>query len=247
MSWINITDYCALEIAGSIEAKAHATNATANFIQRLGKNAEIKAQRLYGIRETPTVLYAITNRVAIEGKKIGAVTQVADKSYALSKIVWETQADKEPTLSGTARQVENDAETTNYFAVPEFEITPEWIAQIPAFKFADEAEATPAFELPTADENDEPTNVDCELQKTRTEIWGFIRTNDITGDALAHDVTAAQITIDIRIAQYGNQKPTIVPGANWLIAAPLKLINNANEMPAWECRICRALERTNAQ
>lgn len=245
MSWENKQDYCECEIEGKLLVKTANLNRQGQYLEKHGALGSYKAKKAFGETANPANTYTIEAKFAFEDGKLGNVQTVDGKCYALETVKWSTGADQEPTFEATAHQVEDGAQTTNYFAIPEFELSPDHIAQIPAFKFGD-ADAVPAFSLPAGTQQ-EPKNVGCELTKCDGEVSCSVKTNDKNGYPYAHDVTNGHIVLQITIGQYGEQTPEITPAAGWEISSPLTVDDPDSDMPTWSGSLTYSLlEKTMA-
>lgn len=245
MSWENKQDYCGLAIKDSLSVKSATEGRTAQYLEKHGRLGDYKATKVFGNRASPSNSYTVEAEATITEKKLGDITTVEQKKYMLHAIRFTTGADAEPTFEGSAAQVEDSAELRNYFEVPEFKISPDHVAQIPAFKFAGRDEFVPAFSLPAGTQND-TTNVGVELTQVSGEISASPKTNDRNGDPKAHDVTNGHIVLQLTFGQYGEQTPTITPAEGWDMSAPKTVDDPDSDMPTWTCTLSRPLPKTMA-
>ena len=242
MSWENKQDYCDLDIEGKISAKGANEGRTAQYLEKHGRLGDYKATKVFGNRANPTVSYNIEGDATISGKKLGGIKTVEQLKYMLTAIKWTNGGDVEPTLEGSAMQVEPGAVLRNYFVVPDFKISPDHVAQIPEFKWADDGDFVPAFSLP-AGTTQAPTNVAVELTAVSGEISCSGKTNDKNGDPKAHDVTNGHIVLQLTFGQYGEQTPTIVPAEGWDMSAPKTVDDPDSDLPTWTCTLSHPLEK----
>lgn len=245
MSWENKQDYCGLAIKDALSVKSAKEGRTAQYLEKHGRLGDYKATKVFGNRASPSNSYTVEAEATITEKKLGDITTVEQKKYMLHAIRFTTGADAEPTFEGSAAQVEDSAELRNYFEVPEFKISPDHVAQIPAFKFAGSDEFVPAFSLP-AETQKAPTNVGVELTQVSGEISASPKTNDKNGDPKAHDVTNGHIVLQLTFGQYGEQTPTITPAEGWDMSAPKTVDDPDSDMPTWTCTLSRPLPKTMA-
>ena len=243
MSWETKQDYCGLAIADTLLVKSATEGRTAQYLEKHGRLGDYKATKVFGNRASPSNSYTVADEATVTGKKLGQVQTVDEKKYMLESVRFSTGADAEPTFEGSAQQVEDDAVLRNYFAIPDFKISPDHVAQIPAFKW--DSEYVPAFSLPAGTEQS-PTNVAVELTAVSVEISCSGKTNDKNGDPKAHDVTNGHIVLQLTIGQYGEQTPTISPAAGWDMSAPKTVDDPDSDMPTWTCTLTHPLEKTMA-
>ena len=242
MSWEAKQDYCGLAIANSLSVKSANEGRTAQYLEKHGRLGDYKATKVFGNRASPTNSYTVEAEATITGKNLGDVTTVEQKKYMLHSIRFTTGADAEPTFEGSSAQVEDGAELRNYFEVPAFKISPDHVAQIPAFKWSDDGEFVPAFSLPEGTQQT-PTNVGVELTQVSGEISASPKTNDRNGDPKAHDVTNGHVVLQLTLGQYGVQPPTITPGDGWDMSAPTTVDDPDSDMPTWTCTLSRPLAK----
>ena len=250
MSWESKTDYCGL--TGEhvpLSVKSANLNETGQYLEKHGRLGDYAATKPFGVRAAPQNTYTVEGEVTIEGAALGTVNEADDKRYALASISWSTGADEEPTLSATAAEVEEEGATTNTFAVPEFSISPDHVAQIPSFTFpasgSGTASSVAAFSLPTGT-TQAPKNVGCELLQCSGEISCSVKTNDKNGSPKAHDVTNGHIVLNITIGQYGEQAPEVAPGSGWDISSPLTCEDPDSDMPTWKMTLTHPLAKSMA-
>ena len=241
MSWETKEDHCGLEIEDKLPVKSANTNTTGQYLEKHGRLGSYVATKAFGVRDEPSNTYTVADSFTLQGAKLGAVNDETGKPYALERIKFSTGADQEPTFDATAQQVEDNASLGNYFAVPEFSLTPDHVAQIPSFKFpvpqGQTATSVAAFAL---------TGTGCELTKCDGEISCSVKTNDKTGLPKAHDVTNGHIVLSLTIGQYGDTVPTVAPATGWDISSPLTCDDPDSDMPTWTMSLTHPLEKTMA-
>ena len=246
MSWESKQDYCGLAIANALSVKSATEGRTAQYLEKHGRLGDYKATKVFGNRASPSNSYTVEDEVAITGKKLGQVQTVETIPYQLTSVKWSTGADAEPTVEGSSEQIETGGTLRNYFAIPDFKISPDHVAQIPEFKWGATGEYIPAFSLPAGTEQ-APTNVAVELTHVSVEISCSGKTNDKNGDPKSHDVTNGHIVIQLTLGQYGEQTPTITPGEGWDMSAPKTVDDPDSDMPTWTCTLSHPLEKVMHQ
>jgi len=244
MSWESKTDYCDLAVANKLLVKSANTNTTSQYLEKHGANGAYKKTKVFGTRSAPSNTYAVVDTVTFTSKKLGGKKSVAgeNKTYALEKLSWSTGADQEPTVDASAQEVKYAASptTTRYFAIPEFSISPDQVAQIPSFKFpvsSGTPTAVPAFTL---------SGTDCELTACGGEISCKVGTNDKNGEPQYNDVTNGHVVVNVTIAQYGTTAPTLTAGSGWDVSSALTCDDPDSDMPTWTATLTHPLEKTMA-
>ena len=255
MSWESKTDYCglAIDVEGgngqsanhSLPVKSANEGRQSKYLEKHGRLGDYKATKVFGNRASPSNSYTVAGEVTITGKALGTVSTVDTKKYALESVKWSTGADAEPTFEASAQQVADTGATRNTFVIPEFKISHDHVAQIPAFKWASDGDFVPAFSLPEGTQN-AAKNVGVELTQVSGEISCSVKTNDKNGDPKAHDVTNGHIVLKLTLGQYGTGKPELTPAAGWDLSAPLTCEDPDSDMPTWTCTISHPLEKTMA-
>lgn len=246
MSWESKPDYCGLAIADALSVKSANEGRTAQYLEKHGRNGDYKATKVFGNRASPSNAYTVEAEATITGKKLGQVQTVEHTTYQLTALRWSTGADAEPTVEGSAEQIETGGTLRNHFVIPDFKISPDHVAQIPAFKWLASGDYVPAFSLPTGT-TEAQTNVGVELTAVSGEASCSGKTNDKNGDPKAHDVTNGHIVIQLTLGQYGNQTPEIVPGDGWDMSAPKTVDDPDSDMPTWTCTLSHPLEKVMQQ
>lgn len=259
MSWESKPDYCGLAIDTdgnngqganhSLPVKSATEGRQSQYLEKHGRLGDYKATKVFGNRASPSNSYTVAGEVTITGKALGTVNTVDTKKYALESVKWSTGADSEPTFEASAQQVADTGATRNTFVIPEFKISPDHVAQIPAFKFpvasGQTAEFVPAFSLPEGTAQ-AAKNVGVELTQVNGEITCSVKTNDKNGDPKAHDVTNGHIVLNVTLGQYGTDKPELTPGDGWDLSAALTCEDPDSDMPTWTCTLTHPLEKTMA-
>lgn len=253
MSWEAKTDYCGLAIDTegsngqganhSLPVKSANEGRQSQYLEKHGRLGDYKATKVFGNRASPSNSYTVAGEVTITGKALGTVTTVDTKKFALASVKWSTGADAEPTFEASAQQVADDGATRNTFVIPEFKVSHDHVAQIPAFKWNSEGDFVPAFSLPEGTQQ-AAKNVGVELTQVSGEISCSVKTNDKNGDPKAHDVTNGHIVVNVTLGQYGTNKPELTPGDGWDLSAALTCEDPDSDMPTWTCTLTHPLEKT---
>ena len=256
MSWEAKTDYCGLAIDTegsngqganhSLPVKSANEGRQSQYLEKHGRLGDYKATKVFGNRASPSNSYTVAGEVTITGKALGTVSTVDTKKFALESVKWSTGADAEPTFEASAQQVADDGATRNTFVIPEFKVSPDHVAQIPAFKWASDGDFVPAFSLPEGTQQ-AAKNVGVELTQVSGEISCSVKTNDKNGDPKAHDVTNGHIVLQLTLGQYGEQKPELTPADGWDVSAPLTCDDPDSDMPTWTATLTHPLEKTMAE
>lgn len=227
MSWIKKSDYCGFSSQSMLSLKSVTSNTTGQYLEKAGHNGDIAATKAFGETSAPSCEYTIVSAGTLSNVKLGAITTVDGKAYALESIHYENGADSEPAFTATARQVENGAATENYFTVPALAVDTDEIA----------APILSAFTL---------SGSGCELVKCSADISCSVKVHTVAGDPVASDVTMGHIQVQATIGQYGDTAPTVTPGTDWDVSSPLTCSDPDADMPSWTVTLSKPLEKTVA-
>lgn len=227
MSWETKVDYTNLAIANKLICKSSNMGRSGQYLEKTGAHGNIAATKAFGIVDSPTNDFTIAKPCTLTGVKLGDVKTVDSKKYMLESFHYERTAGAEPTFNSTCKQVEDDAETESYFEVPDIELSPDEIA-----------------ELPTSIATLGGTN--CEFTKVAWDVMCTVGTSDINGYPVASDVSLGKIEISLTIGQYGTAVPTITPATNsgWEVSSPLTTSDPDSDMPEWTCKLTKVLTKT---
>lgn len=230
MSWDSKTDYCGLAVANKIVIKSSNENRSGQYLERAGGSGAICATKPYGSLAAPSCEYAIqaANSFAAGAIKLGAVTTVDAKRYALRSFHYENGADQEPVFSGTAQEIEATTDgTTRTFDMIEFAVSP------------DEAAAIVASAATLGGSG-------CELIKCALDASCSVKTHTVNGTPVASDITMGKVTVQLTILQTSTTAPDVTAGSGWDISSPLTCEDPDADLPTWTCALSKPLAYTSA-
>ncbi len=238
MSWDKKEDYCGLAVEDKLICKASNQNRGLQTLEKNGRLGQIAATRYFADVGAPSCDYTVASALEFKDLRLGAVTAVDGRNYALQSISVKTSAGAEPTFSATSQQVEDTAAkaTANTFAVPEFSLSPDEVAQ---FLFN-------AFTLADDVEEGEAATATCELTECGAEISCTVGTSKVNGYPVASDVTGGKVVVSLTIGQYGTAKPKVSPADGWKLSSALTCSDPDSDMPTWTCALTKPLAKTMA-
>lgn len=228
MSWNSKTDYCGLAVEGKIIIKSATQNKSGQYLEKLGKSGAICATKPFGEASAPSCDYAIkgAKSFAAGDIKLGAVTTVDGKRYALASVRYESGADVEPTFTGTAQEIEATSDgTQRTFDVPAFAVSPDEAAEI-------------VMSAATVG------GTGCELTRCTMEASANVKPHTVNGVIVSSDVTAGHVVVSLEILQSGDTEPTVTAGSGWDISSPLTNTDPDAEFPTWSCELTKPLSYT---
>ena len=182
---------------------------------------------VYGEKEEPSDEIELTGdwTIAADTIKLGGVSTVDTKKYALSELSIETTAGELPSISASGKQVQSSAVTTRYYAVPAVTIKNDETAQI----------LWEAFTL---------TGEGCHLQSAKYKVTSEIPTKDKNAFPLAFGVSEGVIECEIEVIQCGTTAPTIAAGTGWHISSNPTADNPDSDCPTWSATLRKYLTKT---
>lgn len=230
MSWETKTDYAGLAVANTVIIKSSNENRSGQYLERAGQSGAIVATKAFGVLATPSCDYAIqAAKTYSEGDiKLGAVTTVGGKRYALQSIHYENGADQEPVFSATAQEIEASSDgTTRTFDMVGFSISP------------DEAAAMLASAATVG-------GTGCELTKCAIDGSCNVKPHTVNGTPVASDATMGKAVVSLTILQTSTTTPTVTPGTGWELSSPLTCEDPDADLPVWTCALTKPLTYTAA-
>jgi hypothetical protein len=230
MSWESKTDYCGLAVANKLEIKSSSMNRSGQYLEKAGQSGAIAATKAYGIVDAPSCEYVVKaeNAFAAGAIKLGAVTTIDNKRYALARFTYSNGADQEPTFSGTAQEIESTTDgTTRTFDCPAFSISPDESAEM----------LMSAATL---------SGSGCELTKCTLTCSANVKNHTKNGTPVASDVTMGKATVEVEILQTSTTAPTLAAGTGWDISSPLTCDDPDADFPTWKATLSKPLAYTQA-
>lgn len=230
MSWETKTDYCGLAVANKIVIKSSTMNRSGQYLEKPGKSGAIVATKAFGTLDAPSCEYAIqaAHSFTAGAIKIGQITTVDGKRYALQSLHYENGAGIEPVFSATAQQIESTSDgTTRTMDVPAFSISPDEAAEM-------------VMSAATVG------GTGCELTKVTLDVSANVNNHTVKGVPVASDVTQGRATVQVEILQTSSTEPTLTAGTGWDISEPLTCNDPDADLPTWTAKLSKPLAYTQA-
>ncbi len=182
---------------------------------------------VYGEKEEPSDEIELVGdwSISADTVKLGGVTTVDSKKFALAEIDIETTAGELPSITASGKQVQNDASTVRYYALPAVTIKNDETAQV----------LWEAFTL---------SGTGCHLQSAKYKAVATIPTKDKNAFPLAFGVAEGAIECEIEVIQCGDTEPTITAGTGWHISDNPKSDNPDSDCPTWSATLRYYLTKT---
>ena len=201
--------------------------ASNEYNEYTGQDGAFVDEIAYGDKMEPSNDLELTGDWAIAdgAVKLGGVTTIDTKKFALGELSIETTAGELPKISASGKQVQSGATTTRYFAIPAATVKNDESAQI----------LWGAFEL---------SGSGCHLQSAKYKASAELPTADKDGFPLAFGVAKGAIECQIEVTQCGTTAPTLTAGENWHVSQKLKCSNPDSDCPTWTATLRRHLTLT---
>lgn len=202
---------------------------SATTLESKGQDGAYVACEVFGTKLAPSCDYKMKGRWVIASgseKKLGKVTEVDDKSFALIELSISTSNSSIPEISAKGNQVEDGATDGCYFIIPAFTLEKKSHAQI----------LWTAFTL---------TGTGCHLQTANYTASATLVPSEKNGSVLAFDVVEGKIEAEVEILQVGETAPTLTAGAGWYITDPLSRANQDSVNPTWKAKLVKHLEKAS--
>lgn len=182
---------------------------------------------VYGVKEEPSDELELTGDWSItsEAIKLGGVTTIDAKKFALGELSIETTAGELPTINASGKQVQADATTARYYALPATTVKNDETAQV----------LWSAFTV---------SGSNCHVQSAKYTASANIPTKDKNAFPLAFGVAEGVIECEIEVIQCGNTEPTVTAGEGWHISDNPKSDNPDSDCPTWTATLRYYLTKT---
>ena len=200
---------------------------SATTLEAKGQDGAFVACQVFGEKMAPSCDYKMKGAWTIapgSEKKLGKVTEVDGKSFALIELAISTSNSDIPTISAKGNQVEDNAADGRTFKIPAFDLAKKAHAQI----------LWNAFTL---------TGAGCHLQSANYTASAALVQAEKDGVPLAFDVAEGKIEAEVEILQVGETEPILEAGEGWYITDPLSCANADSNNPTWKAKLVKHLEK----
>lgn len=220
-------DHYGLTTNAPLVVIANDNGASNEYNEYHGQNGSYVDHIVYGEKEAPSDELEMTGdwTISADTIKLGGVTTVDSKKFALGEVSIETTAGELPAVSVNGKQVQNDAVTTRYYAIPAATVKNDETAQVlwEAFTLSGEG---------------------CHLQSAKYKASANIPTKDRNAFPLAFGVSEGVIECEVEIIQCGNAEPVLSAGTGWHVSDLPKSDNPDSDCPTWSATLRSYLTKT---
>ena len=206
------TDSSGLVITSSTE------NKSATVVQAQDSKGDVIAQEIVGQTSAPSCTYVVKKDATLTGQKLGN----AAGGYVISSIAIATGAGTPPGITVTGESVPASTHTDCYYDTPACKVDVCHHAQI----------LFSAFTL---------TGNGCHLTSANYTISGNLTKATKDGETVAYDIADGKIEVQVEIVQTGTVAPTLTPGGDFVITAPLTKTEGDAAYPTFSATLTKHL------
>lgn len=226
MAFIAKPDYFnfATSHSSSLSLKSSSLNKSASVAEATDDKGDVVADEVFGEQAAPSVIYELIAALTLSSIKLGAISTVAGKAYALSSVSAKTAPAAVPQLECSGEQVEDGATTANSTTIA----LPEIVLQM----WHDAQNVGSAFTL---------SGSGCHLNGCDFTAKCDITKATANGVIVAHDVQNGRIEVSVTIVQTGSTTPTLAASSGYEITSPLTTDNPDEDFPTWTATLTKYL------
>ena len=230
MAFIAKPDYFGLatSISGSLTLKSSTLNKSASVAEATDEKGDVVADEVFGEQAAPSVVYELKADLDLDDIKLGAITTVDSKPYALTSVSFNTAPGGVPEIQCSGEQVETGATTANSTTIELPEIT--------LLKWHDAQILGSAFAL---------SGTGCYLNGCNYSAKCDLTKATVDGNCVAHDVQNGRIEVQVTVVQTGSTSPTITAASGWEVTSPLTTDNPDEDYPTWTATLTKYLTSTH--
>lgn len=227
MSFPTKPDYFGLatSLSTSLVLKDSTLNKSATVATAQDELGDVKADEVFGEQAAPSVTYEVKADVDLDDIKLGAITTIDGKAYALTSVSFSTGPAVVPSMQCSGELVETGATTANSTTIELPEVTLK--------RWHDAQILGSAFTL---------GGTGCYLNGCNYTAQCDLTKATVEGTTVAHDVQNGRIEVQVTIVQTGSTVPTVTAASGWTVTAPLTTENPDEDYPKWTCTLTKYLE-----
>lgn len=227
MSFKAKTDFFGLASGGVVITESN-ENKTASTAEGHNEKGDVVAFEVFGETMSPQCTYVLsadTNLSSMQcGTPIAGTGDYSGKKFTLGGLTINTTAGSPPSIQASGEEIPSGTSHSDCtYTFPSATLKMCHHAQI----------LWSAFTL---------GGTGCYLQQANYNAGGTISRATKNGETVAYDVVDGKLEVQLTIQQTGDTKPTVTPGTDWTITAPLNCSNPDADYPSWTCTLSRYLE-----
>ena len=224
MAFIAKPDYFGLGSNAALTLKSSTENNGASVAEAQNEVGDVIAQEVFGEQASPSVTYELKADLALSGVKLGSITTIDGKAYALTGFTCNTAPATVPEIQCSGEQVEDGATTANSTTIA--------LPALTLKKWHDAQILGEAFTL---------GGQGCYLNGCNYSVSADLTKANVDGLCVAHDIQNGRIEVQVTIVQSGNVHPTLTAGQGWVITSPLSTDNPDEDYPTWTATLVKTL------
>lgn len=226
MSFKAKTDFFGIAGGGLVITESN-ENKTASTVEGHNEKGDVVAYEVFGETMSPECTYVLSANASLSSMKCGEpISGTGDyngKKFTLGSLTINTSAGSPPSVQASGNEIPaNTTQSDCTYTLPAATLKMCHHAQI----------LWDAFTL---------SGSGCYLQQANYTAGGTISRATKNGDTIAFDVVDGQLQVNITILQTGNTQPSVTPGTDWTITAPMTCSNPDADYPTWTCTLSRYL------
>jgi hypothetical protein len=241
MSFLVKKDFCGFsKKSDKILVRDHQLNGSVEKYQPQGQDGSFdQGTEVFGEDTAPSNSYGI-KAPGVEFNdgdiKLGEVTVIDEKSYALESFEIETAAGSAVKMTAKSKEIESDTDATVQCKYP-----------IPAFKISTKQRAQILFAAFTL------SGKGCSLTNCKVVGGGSINVDKIAGAKISSDINSGILTVTgtiLRSANVeGNEAPSVTPADGWVLTQPPEPTENnpETEYPTYEFELQKPLVKEDGE
>lgn len=226
MSFKAKTDFFGIAGGGLVITESN-ENKTASTVEGHNEKGDVISYEVFGEMMSPECTYVLSANTSLSSMKCGdpisGTGDYSGKKFTLGSLTINTSAGSPPSVQASGEEIPaNTAHNDCTYTFPSATLKMCHHAQI----------LWDAFTL---------SGSGCYLQQANYTAGGTISRATKNGDTVAFDVVDGQLQVNVTILQTGNTQPSVTPGTDWTITAPMTCSNPDADYPTWNCTLSRYL------
>lgn len=220
-------DYYGLSAITGIVLKSVTENKSNEVVEAKDEKGFVIANQIFGEKSTPSQEYVITKNVELSSIKLGQITTVNDKRYALTGIDIKTGAGSEITMTVNGQQVEDDDGSL----IEGCKVTLSGLS----ISGIHHAQTFGAFTI---------SGTGAHLTESSIAITTQVSQSEVEGEIVAHDINDARMTITgtIQVSNPSYPTPVISCADGWVQTEVLSEDNPDSDYPTYSFTLVKYLK-----
>lgn len=228
MAFATKTDFSGLvaKSDGALLIRDDNPNESQEVYRPTGQDGSYVATEVYGDDASPANNFALAKDLSLE-IKLGAITTVSTKKYALESVTVSTTGGSAPTISATSQLVESAATDASVclYDVGTLNVSKRHHAQI----------LMDAFTL---------SGAGCQLTSCTATIAATVNKDKVEGEVVSSDIVNGLITVTGEILATGTTAPTVTAASGWTLTKKPVAANPEAAYKTYSFEVTKNLTKT---